>query len=121
MKCGTAVRIVWQEWTVNDMRLGDLDEALRMIKDSRKDNPYVSNVTAGTWRLAHDCAVSCVEAVPTIDAVPVVRCPLCKYHMVYKEKDGNGSYLGCTRPWGLRGALAPDDFCSYGERKDGDG
>ena len=40
---------------------------------------------------------------------------------LYKEKDGNGSYLGCTRPWGIRGALAPDDFCSYGERKDGDG
>ena len=55
--------------------------------------------------------------IPAVDAVEVVRCSLCKYHMVYKEKDGNGSYLGCTRPWGLRGALAPDDFCSYGERR----
>ena len=65
-------------------------------------------------------AFRCMEQTPTIDAVPVVRCPLCKYHMVYKEKDGNGSYLGCTRTWGLRGALAPDDFCSYGERKEAD-
>lgn len=62
------------------MRLGDLDEVLRMIKDSRTDNPYVSNVTATTWRMAHDCAISCVEATPTIDAVPVVRCKDCTVH-----------------------------------------
>lgn len=57
--------------------------------------------------------------IPAVDAVAVVRCSLCDYHMVYKEKDGNGSHLECTKPWGLRGALAPNDFCSYGERKDG--
>lgn len=50
----------------------------------------------------------------------LVRCPLCKYCLVYKEQDGNGFYLGCTRTWGLRGALSQDDYCSYGEEKEDD-
>lgn len=61
-----------------------------------------------------------LSSLPTANVAPVVRCPMCKYCLVYKEQDGDDSYLGCTRPWGLRGALAPDDFCSYGKRR-GDG
>lgn len=104
------------------MRLGDLDEALRMIKDSRKDNPYVSNVNASAWRMAHDSAISCVEAVPTIDAVPVVRCKDCK-----KTDEGElagRKFLFCIYPFAMKGVCMitdPNHFCSYGERKDGEG
>lgn len=51
---------------------------------------------------------------PTIDAVPVVRCQECKYSS-YDEIFGNrwcNSHSGCRK-------VKDDDFCSYGERKEG--
>lgn len=45
-----------------------------------------------------------VEIQPTVDAVPVVRCKDC----VFWDK------LDCYMIESTR----PDDFCSYGERKD---
>ena len=47
---------------------------------------------------------------PTINAVPVVRCKDCKH---YNE----GFCVG----YHAHHDIMPDDFCSYGERKDGDG
>lgn len=46
-----------------------------------------------------------VNALPSIDAVPVVRCKDCKY---YKENT-----LVCSR-YGLE----DDDYCSWAERKE---
>lgn len=52
------------------------------------------------------------EQLPTVDAVPVVRCQECKY---YKPDEFE---CGCDFAGGLPYVKA-DDFCSYGERKDG--
>lgn len=49
-----------------------------------------------------------LETVPTVDAVPVVRCRECKYH----NKPPCPMRLSFN--W-----TEDDDFCSYGERKDG--
>ena len=49
--------------------------------------------------------------VSTVDAVEVVRCKGCK-HLGFKDL-GNGV---CNRK--MCGIVYPDDFCSYGERKD---
>ena len=46
-----------------------------------------------------------IEAMPAADVVPVVRCKDCKHYQT--------DYMCFLRK--------PDDFCSYGERKDGDG
>ena len=49
---------------------------------------------------------------PTVDAVTVVRCRECKYHKDTSVKE----YAHCS----LTGyTVEYDDFCSYGERKDG--
>lgn len=50
-----------------------------------------------------------------IDAVPVVRCGLCKH---WKTEDDH-----CTHPAGLcaTGKKARNNYCSLGERKDGEG
>ena len=54
------------------MRIIDANVALRMIRDSKLDNPYhPSAYEATAWRVAHDCAMSCVKEAPTIDAEPV--------------------------------------------------
>ena len=50
----------------------------------------------------------------TVDAVPVVRCQECKHC--------DPENYHCDHPMGTAAPLKrkPDDFCSYGERKDGD-
>ena len=53
-----------------------------------------------------------LEKAPAVDAVPVVRCRECKY---YKPDEFE---CGCDFAGGLP-YVKPDDFCSYGERKEG--
>ena len=55
-----------------------------------------------------------IEAAPTVDAVEVVRCKDCKYW-----QDNNGGYPNDECRWGNGETPDPDDFCSYGERKEG--
>ena len=50
-----------------------------------------------------------IDRMPTVDAVPVVRCKDCKHH------DG----IRCFR-WNSTIITGFDDFCSNGEQKDGD-
>ena len=51
--------------------------------------------------------------VPNVDAVPVVRCLECKHC--------DPENYHCDHPMGTAAPLRrkPDDFCSYGERKEG--
>lgn len=51
-----------------------------------------------------------LDDAPTVDAIEVVRCRDCKHH------DG----IRCFR-WNSTIITGFDDFCSNGERKDGDG
>lgn len=60
-------------------------------------------------------AASEVEKIPAADVAPVVRCKDCKHWGGHE-----GNVFSCMREFDWFGAEA-DDFCSYGERKDGDG
>ena len=57
-----------------------------------------------------------VDACPTVDAVPVVRCRGCKHCKEAADHEGRGFFCAI---WG-RGwhRVQPDDFCSYGERRE---
>ena len=52
-----------------------------------------------------------IEKCPTVDAVEVVRCKGCKH---WRPDDDIGH---CENPDGLDNYALPNDFCSYGERK----
>lgn len=54
---------------------------------------------------AHSKIQRLIADTPTVDAVPVVRCRDCRKFKTY----------GCRMV-----ASGYDDFCSYGERKEGD-
>ena len=54
-----------------------------------------------------DTILDLIDSVPTVDAVPVVRCKDCKHEF-------GGSCIIC----GFQ-KRKPDDFCSYGKRKEG--
>lgn len=60
-----------------------------------------------------------IGKLPTADVVPVVRCKDCKW---FADNNG-GQWYGCQMfqvVWNTpEDAPKPDDFCSYGERKNG--
>lgn len=66
-----------------------------------------------------------IATQPTVDAVPVVYCKDCKYADAKRrnvtEKRYYNFILFCRNADFCGGeplAMRPDDFCSYGERKD---
>ena len=58
--------------------------------------------------------------MPGADVAPVVRCKDCKQYRVYMGRDmcAKDAVVIAGNEVGLR-ATAKDNFCSYGERKDG--
>ena len=58
-----------------------------------------------------------VEA-PAVDAVPVVRCKDCKHFYDTHINPAHSCKRGGTQVWDV--SFTPDDFCSYGERRDDD-
>ena len=55
-----------------------------------------------------------MEDAPTIDAVEVVRCRDCKYRFKNNGHSRDGCPIVDAKIW-----MDDDDFCSHGERKDG--
>lgn len=64
-----------------------------------------------------------IADAPTIDAAPVVRCWECEHWKPFGSKAGNSfldmEYIGCCEFTNY--CRSESDFCSYGERKGGDG
>lgn len=60
-----------------------------------------------------------IGKIPIADVVPVVRCEDCKWYgkNEYNWEDEDEMFCKYWTDWL---PTYPDDFCSYGERKDGD-
>ena len=95
---------------------------------------YKENWLKGTGSEAQAIWKKDIDSQPTIDAVPVVRCRECRYarepnRMDRDERLACEGVLGCcvgfdhVYPSSDDGLIFVDGigFCSYGERKDGDG
>lgn len=90
------------------MRLIDADNVRDLFdaefKETRKlilaGETHLDNLAEGFTE-----ADRVIRQMPTVDAVPVVRCRDCRKFKTY----------GCRMV-----ASGYDDFCSYGERKDGE-
>ena len=99
------------------MRLIDANEVIENIVAERDKIPYelVSEKPfkhGNSMRGGIRKALRCIEQAPTVDAVPVVRCRECKHC--------DPENYHCDHPMSTGAPLSrkPDDFCSYGERKD---
>ena len=77
----------------------EMDYQLEHCKDSLK------------YRLGLEIAIADLGDMPAIDAVPVVRCKDCKNY---------GDEYFCPL-LSLADYNDPNDYCSYGERKEGAG
>ena len=83
------------------MRLIDADE-FEVYTCVNKSTDYVEGVQS---------VIEAIDAAPTVDAVPVVRCKDCIHYIA--------GY--CCRDTGTRTNMVkfePDDFCSYAARRD---
>ena len=87
------------------MRPIDADRALEIVRDQGIAHPSAYHLT--------NYATLILREAPTIDAVPVVRCLECKHC--------DPENYHCDHPMSTGAPLSrkPDDFCSYGERKEG--
>ena len=91
-------------------RLIDADRALEIVHDQGIAHPNAYHLT--------NYATLVLREAPTVDAVEVVRCRDCKHwdsetwfcdiHSTFGHHD---------LEWNM---FSEDDYCSYGERKDGD-
>ncbi len=55
-----------------------------------------------------------IEKLPAVDAVEVVRCKDCKYYEIHKPRVSEN----CERKEGYQIPMMPNDYCSYGERRE---
>ena len=81
-------------------------------------NPYICESESGSCELTTctGCrARSTADLLIENDVLPVVRCKDCKYW-----QDNNDGYPHEECRWGHGETPDANDFCSYGERKDGD-
>ena len=94
------------------MRLIDADALIE--KFNEKVNMAECLIDARTAeRFATFCALAdAVKEMPTVDAVPVIRCKDCTFgHYI------DHGHMHCLHPCGLTTNMS-DDFCSYAERKE---
>ena len=87
------------------MRLIDADA---FIEELEADAEHIESSIA---RMMHYAIIKDIEHAPTIDAVEVVRCKDCK-HWDNEDDAQRCSYTNNGLHW-----AKPDDFCSYGERR----
>jgi hypothetical protein len=77
--------------------------------------------TSAEARGAHK-VISRIREAPAADVVEVVRCRECRHYTLAPSYNGLPSDLYC-KVWDVddyyEAVTAPDDYCSYGERKDG--
>lgn len=87
--------------------LGDLFDA--EFKETRKlilaGETHLDNLAEGFTE-----ADRVIREMPTVDAEVVVRCKDCKYNVGTKK---------CLHPDSFFAVPKDNDFCSYGERKEG--
>lgn len=84
------------------MRLIDADKFILALMD------------AALSSVDEDTILDLVDSVPTVDAVPVVRCEDCEYS--YDEI----SYLCCSHGVCFDCEVPPNFYCAEGKRKEND-
>ena len=81
-------------------KLIELDAAIEALKRAE----------ALSRAFGYHAVIDAVEALPTVDAVPVVRCADC-----IRFRPDDDVWGWCT----VSGKMRCKDYCSYGVRKDG--
>lgn len=89
------------------MRLIDADKFILALMD------------ASLSSVDEDTILDLVDSIPTVDAVPVVRCKDCK-HKGWVQEPCHGKSVDYCKVWDCTLRNLKTTFCSYGERKESD-
>lgn len=81
------------------MRLIDADALVQLLCVNMDTGPQFNRAT------------HCVDVMPTVDAVPVIRCKDCKY---WEQLQSRGRCWECV---GSRRYTNDDEFCSRADRR----
>ena len=109
-----------REKTASGKRLIDADRAMEIVRNQGIAHPNAYHLT--------NYATLILREAPTVDAVEVVRCRECKYwgDEDGKLQDSDGVLFARCKVhnyliYGRHTGWCPteNDFCSYGERKEG--
>lgn len=98
---------------------------MRLINADEIERLFNAQIERGATDL-FDAFDDALQDAQTVDAVPVVRCKDCKHSTLPSEltlRYGKPGTLTCHNrhaPSNRRN-VGSDDFCSYGEKKDGGG
>lgn len=93
-------------------RLIDADDLIEFIDIGHLRNPM-------EICFSERDVVDMLESRPIIDAVPVVRCRECKNYVIVDEFDGGKRYMCLVNHFSYLDNDGDNQFCSYGERKEG--
>lgn len=94
------------------MRLIDADKFILALMD------------ASLSSVDEDTILDLIDSIPTVDAVPVVRCKGCEHSREQNEDEKKYLVEGvlictsCDATENYWNPVFPEHFCSYGERKD---
>ena len=101
----------------------DVDKALELFREEyekterliRQGETHLDSLAEGFTEAAHIIKY----ILPTVDAVPVVRCRDCKHHRTLFKRDICAKNVVVLDGYemGLK-ATGADDYCSYGEREE---
>ena len=94
----------------NEKRLIDANALMDYIN---KNHSY-----SGLPMAAHILTMELLTYAPAVDAVEVVRCKDCKRCYEQRTKKNKQLMRFCMRNEGAEFQVNPNDFCSYGERKE---
>lgn len=87
-----------------------MSEYIELKAVINKINEIPSHFDSGDIKYGIEIAIQAIKDTLAADVVEVVRCKDCKYLMF------SDMYGECSQAH--MGIVRPDDFCSYGERKD---
>ena len=95
-------------------------DADALTKDLTCD--FAGNPLHGNMKTSMGNIRAMILAQPTIEAVPVVRCRDCTHYREHRTKRYKQLIRQCVRMarHDMEYTVNPDDFCSYGKRKEDD-
>lgn len=94
---------------------------MRLIDAEELERLFNAQIEQGVGVIcAFDAFYDALQDTPTVDAVEVVRCKDCKWFADNNDGDWFGCWLFQTSQIIPEDTPKPDDYCSYGERKDYD-
>ena len=85
-----------------------------MSEEVKKTGQVVVNMKVDEGALKR-MAIAIIEENGYVD---VIRCKDCKWLKPYASQYGAGQFCECPCSFGGQGIKKPDDYCSYGERRD---